>query len=119
MVTLYSGLQGIAPEFYEAAAMDGAGRWQRFLYVTVPLLRPVIGVVLILGLIYTLKVFDIIYIMTSGGPANDTQIFATWAYNLSFSQQLFGQGAALGNTIMLISFVVAAFYVWRSSRETA
>jgi multiple sugar transport system permease protein len=118
-VTLYSGLQGISNDFYEAAAIDGAGKWQRFRYVTLPLLRPVIGVVLILGLIYTLKVFDIIYIMTQGGPANDTQIFATWAYNLSFSQQLFGQGAALGNTIMFISLIIAAVYLWRSARETA
>jgi multiple sugar transport system permease protein len=118
-VTLYSGLQGISQDFYEAAAIDGAGRWQRFWYVTVPLLRSVIGVVLILGLIYTLKVFDIIYIMTGGGPANNTQILATWSYNLSFSQQLFGQGAALGNTIMFISLIVAAVYLWRSARETA
>jgi multiple sugar transport system permease protein len=118
-VTLYSGLQGISTDFYEAAAIDGAGKWSTFRYVTLPLLRPVIGVVLILGLIYTLKVFDIIYIMTGGGPANDTQILATWSYNLSFSQQLFGQGAALGNTIMLIALVVAAIYLWRSARETA
>jgi multiple sugar transport system permease protein len=119
MVTLYSGLQGISPDFYEAAAIDGASRWQRFRYVTLPLLRPVIGIVLILGLIYTLKVFDIIYIMTGGGPANETQIFATWSYNLSFSQQLFGQGAALGNTIMLIALVIAAIYLWRSAHEAA
>ena len=118
-VTLYSGLQGISQDFYEAAAIDGARRWQTFRYVTLPLLRPVIGIVLILGLIYTLKVFDIIYIMTGGGPANETQIFATWSYNLSFSQQLFGQGAALGNTIMLIALVIAAIYLWRSSHETA
>ncbi|HEX4206105.1 MAG TPA: sugar ABC transporter permease [Ktedonobacteraceae bacterium] len=118
-VILYSGLQGISRDFYEAASLDGAGKWQIFRYVTLPLLRPVIGVVLILGLIYTLKVFDIIYIMTGGGPANDTQIFATWSYNLSFSQQLFGQGAALGNTIMLIAIIVALVYLWRSAKEAA
>ncbi len=116
-ITLYGGLQGISHDFYEAAAIDGAGRWQRFRYVTLPLLRPIIGVVLMLGFIYTLKVFDIIYVMTGGGPANETQTLATWSYNLSFSQQLFGQGAALGDTIMIISLVIAAAYLWRSSRE--
>src|SRR5258707_1215907 len=94
MVILYSGLQGIPQEFYEAAAIDGANARQRFRYVTLPMLEPVIGIVLMLGFIYTLKVFDIIYVMTQGGPANDTQTFATWAYTLSFGEQLFGQGSA-------------------------
>ncbi|GHO79833.1 sugar ABC transporter permease [Ktedonobacter sp. SOSP1-85] len=116
MVLLYSGLQGIPGELYEAASIDSATQWQRFWYVTLPLLRPVIGVVLMLGLIYTLKVFDIVYVMTGGGPANTTQIFATWSYNLSFAQQLFGQGSALGNVILVISLVVALFYV-RANRQ--
>lgn len=111
MVLIYSGLQGISGEVYEAASIDGANKWQQFWYITLPLLRPVIGVVLLLGLIYTLKVFDVVYVMTSGGPANTTQIFATWSYNLSFTQQLFGQGAALGNIILIISLVVALFYL--------
>src|SRR5579883_3464391 len=63
-----------------------------------------------LGFIYTIKVFDIIYVMTQGGPANDTQTFATWSYMLSFSQQLFGQGAAQANMILLISLVVTPHY---------
>ena len=117
MVLIYSGLQGIDKEFYEAASIDGASRWQSFLYVTLPLLRTVIGVVLMLGLIYTLKVFDVIYVITSGGPANATQTFATWSYNLSFTQQLFGQGAAMGNMIMLISLIVALFYLWWTQQQ--
>jgi multiple sugar transport system permease protein len=111
MVLLYSGLQNISEEYYEAAAIDGANRWERFWYITTPLLRPVIAVVLMLGLIYTLKVFDIIYVMTNGGPANSTQIFATWSYSLSFSQQVFGQGAALGNIILVIALLVALIYL--------
>jgi multiple sugar transport system permease protein len=115
MVTIYSGLQGISSDFYEASSIDGAGKWQTFWYVTLPLLRPVIGIVLMLGLIYTLKVFDIIYIMTSGGPANSSQTFATWSYNLSFNQQLFGQGSALGNTIMVIALLVSLVYLsWQT-----
>jgi multiple sugar transport system permease protein len=116
MVILYSGLQGIAEEFYEAAAIDGAGKWQAFRFITLPLLEPVIGILLMLGLIYTLKVFDLIYVMTGGGPANDTQIFATWSYNLSFSQQLFGQGAAVGNIILLIAMAFALVYLWWARR---
>jgi multiple sugar transport system permease protein len=118
MVILYSGLQGIEWEMYDAASIDGAGAWQRLRYVTLPLLGPVIGIVLMLGFIYTIKVFDIIYVMTQGGPANDTQTFATWSYNLSFTQQLFGQGAAQANMILVISLVVALFYLWWSRRST-
>jgi multiple sugar transport system permease protein len=117
MVLIYSGLQGIDSEFYEAAGIDGANKWQQFWYITRPLLHPVIGVVLMLGLIYTLKVFDIIYVITGGGPGNATQTFATWSYNLSFAQQLFGQGAALGNIILLISLVVALCYLRWSQRQ--
>ncbi|MBV9228978.1 MAG: sugar ABC transporter permease [Chloroflexi bacterium] len=118
MVILYSGLQTIPQEFYEAAAIDGASRWQTFRYISIPMLEPVIGIVLMLGFIYTIKVFDIIYVLTQGGPANDTQTFATWSYTLSFGQQLFGQGAAQANMILLISLVVALFYL-RWSRRTA
>lgn len=118
MVILYSGLQGISREYYESAAIDGASAWQRFRYVTLPLLEPVIGIVLMLGFIYTLKVFDIIYVMTQGGPANATQTFATWSYTLSFGQQAFGQGAAQANLILVISLIVAALYLSWSRRST-
>ncbi len=118
MVILYSGLQSIDQELYEAGKIDGAGTWQRFRYVTLPLLEPVIGIVLMLGLIYTLKVFDIIYVMTQGGPANATQTFATWSYNLSFTQQLFGQGAAQANIILVLSLVLAVVYLQWSRRST-
>lgn len=117
MVILYSGLQNVPQEFYEAAAIDGAGRWQTFRYITIPTLEPVIGIVLMLGFIYTIKVFDIIYILTQGGPANDTQTFATWSYTLSFGQQMFGRGAAQANMILLISLVVALFYLRWSRRS--
>ncbi len=118
MVILYSGLQGIDPEYYEAATIDGATGWQRFRYIILPMLEPVIGIVLMLGFIYTLKVFDIIYVITQGGPANATQTFATWSYDLSFTQQLFGQGAAQANLILLISLVLALVYLWLSRRST-
>lgn len=118
MVILYSGLQSIDKDLYEAGAIDGTNSWQRFRYITLPLLEPIIGIVLMLGLIYTLKVFDIIYVMTQGGPANATQTFATWSYNLSFAQQLFGQGAAQANLILVIALLLALLYLWWSRRST-
>ena len=81
MVILYGGLQGIPGELYEAAALDGAGAWRRFRHLTLPLLRPVTAVVLTLGLIYTVKVFDVIMVLTQGGPAGSSQTLTVFAYN--------------------------------------
>ncbi|MDT0303181.1 carbohydrate ABC transporter permease [Streptomonospora wellingtoniae] len=111
MVILYGGLQSIPTQLYEAAALDGAGPWQRFRHVTWPLLRPVSAVVLMLGLVYTLKVFDVIMVLTQGGPANATQTLTTWSYSLSFGELDFGLGAAVGNLLILIALVFAVFYL--------
>lgn len=111
MVILYGGLQALPEQVFEAAAIDGANAWQRFRLITLPLLRPVILVVLTLGLIYTVKVFDVIQIVTQGGPANSSSTLTTYAYNLSFSQLLFGQGAAVGNILILVAIVFAGLYL--------
>ncbi|MQA86315.1 MAG: ABC transporter permease subunit [Streptosporangiales bacterium] len=115
LVVLYSGLEGIPRTLYEAAAVDGARAWRQFWHITLPLLRPVSAIALMLGLIYTIKVFDIIMILTNGGPADSTQTLATWAYFLSFIDLSFGKGAAVGNILILITLVFAAFYL-RSAR---
>ena len=115
MTILYSGLQDIPDELYEAAALDGAVGWRAFRHVTWPLLRPVVGVVLVLGVVYTLKVLDIILGLTDGGPANATVTLATQSYKLSFANFEFGQGAALGNILVVISLVFALVYL-RTSR---
>ena len=86
LVVLYSGLQAIPAGLYEAAALDGASAWQRFWRITFPLLRPVSAITLLLGLVYTLKVFDIIWIMTKGGPGDSSTTFATWSYQLGLRQ---------------------------------
>ncbi|WP_052809945.1 carbohydrate ABC transporter permease [Streptomonospora alba] len=111
MVILYGGLQSIPAHLYEAAALDGAGRWQRFRHVTWPLLRPVSAVVLMLGLVYTLKVFDVIMVLTQGGPANATQTLTTWSYSLSFGELDFGLGAAVGNLLIVIALLFAVLYL--------
>ncbi|MEV5880028.1 sugar ABC transporter permease [Streptomyces sp. NPDC052101] len=120
LVVLYSGLQSIPASLYEAAAIDGANAWQRFWRVTFPLLRPVSAITLLLGLIYTLKVFDIIWIMTKGGPADSSTTFATWSYQLGFGNLLpaFGPGAAVGNLLVVAALVFGLVYV-RAQRKQA
>ncbi|MEU4564539.1 sugar ABC transporter permease [Actinoplanes sp. NPDC023936] len=113
LVVLYSGLQAIPADVHEAAAIDGATSWQRFWRVTFPLLRPVSAITLLLGLVYTLKVFDIIWIMTKGGPADASTTFATWSYRLSFGNLLpeFGPGAAVGNLLILMALIFGLLYI--------
>ncbi len=111
MVILYGGLQALPEQVYEAAAIDGASAWQRFTKITLPMLRPVTLVVLTLGLIYTVKVFDVIMLVTQGGPANSSQTLTTYAYDLSFQQLMFGQGAAVGNLLILVAIVFAGIYL--------
>ncbi|MZF84762.1 sugar ABC transporter permease [Streptomyces sp. SID5643] len=113
LVVLHSGLQSIPASLYEAAALDGANAWQRFWRVTFPLLRPVSAITLLLGLIYTLKVFDIIWIMTKGGPADASTTFATWSYQLGFGNLLpaFGRGAAVGNLLVVAALVFGLIYL--------
>lgn len=115
---LYGGLQDIPDELYEAAALDGATGWRAFRYVTWPLLRPVVNVVLVLGVVYTLKVLDIILGLTKGGPANATQTLATQAYQLSFVEFDFGQGAATGNLLVLVSLLFAVLYLRMSGARS-
>ncbi|MFG3288333.1 carbohydrate ABC transporter permease [Streptomyces sp. NPDC048179] len=113
LVILYSGLQNIPGELYEAAALDGAGAWQQFRRITFPLLRPVSAITLLLGLVYTLKVFDLIWIMTKGGPGDASTTLATWSYQLGFGTLLpkFGPGAAVGNILILIALVFGLLHV--------
>jgi multiple sugar transport system permease protein len=113
LVVLYSGLRNIPAEVHEASALDGANAWQSFRHVTFHLLRPVSTVTLLLGLVYTLKVFDIIWIMTRGGPSGSSTTLATWSYELGFGNALprFGPSAAVGNVLILIALVAGLLYV--------
>ncbi len=113
---LYGGLQDIPTHLYEAAKLDGAGPLASFRHVTWPLLRPVVSVVLVLGAIYTVKVLDIILVVTGGGPAGATQTIATQAYELSFRQSEFGRGAAMSNVLVVVSLAFAIVYL-RANRR--
>jgi multiple sugar transport system permease protein len=116
-VLLYSGLQDIPAEQLEAAEVDGAGAWQRFRSVTVPSMRPVILIVLMLGIVYTAKVFDIVIVLTNGGPANESQLMSSWAYTQAFGQFNFGAGTAVGNMLLVFCFLVGLLYLWMSKGE--
>jgi multiple sugar transport system permease protein len=113
LVVLYSGLKAIPEQLYEAARIDGATGWQQFWRVTFPLLRPVSAITLLLGLVYTLKVLDLIWIMTKGGPASSSITFATWSYRLGFGNLLpqFGPGAAVGNLLIVMALVAGLVYI--------
>ena len=114
---LYSGLQAVPEELYEAASLDGATGWKAFWSITWPSIRSVVSVVIVLGVVYTLKVVDIILGLTGGGPANSTQTLATWAYQKSFVQFEFGQGAAVSNVLIVVSLVFAMVYLYITRKE--
>ena len=111
---LYSALQDVPVEVKEAAVIDGAGPWQRLRLVIVPIILPVIEVTLLLGFVFTVKVFDLVVGLTGGGPANATQLITTWSYNLSFQQFSFGQGAALNNVLLVLALICSPLYLWLS-----
>jgi multiple sugar transport system permease protein len=107
-ITLLAGLQTINPDLHEAAALDGANAWHRFWHVTWPLLLPVTLVVVVFSVIQTFSDFQLIYVLTGGGPANSTHLVATYAYQIGVASGLLGEGAA----ISLFMFPVLCLVVW-------
>lgn len=105
-ISLLAGLQTISPDLNEAAAIDGAKPLQRFWYITWPLLLPVTMVVVLFSVIQTFADFQIVYVMTGGGPANATHLFATYAYQLGVGTGLLSQGAAISLAMFPILFLI-------------
>jgi multiple sugar transport system permease protein len=99
-ITLLAGLQTISADLYEAAAIDGAGGTQRFLYVTLPVIKPVLIIVTMFSLIVTSGDFQLIYALTHGGPANATHVFSTWSFDIGMSAGQLGMGAAVALAIL-------------------
>jgi multiple sugar transport system permease protein/N,N'-diacetylchitobiose transport system permease protein len=110
-ILLLAGLQSVDRQLVEAARVDGASSWQAFRVVLLPLITPVILIVLVLRTMEAFKVFDIIWIMTHGGPANTTQTIAIYAYQTAYQGFDFGRGAALGYLIALVIMGLAAVYL--------
>lgn len=116
MILISTGLTTIPKDLYESASIDGAGKLQMFFKITLPLLRSTIESVLILGFIYTFKVFDLVYVMTKGGPVNSTHTLSTYSYKLSFEMFKYSEGAAVANVLLVILLIVGVFYL-RATKE--
>lgn len=117
MLLLVSGLTNIPGDVYESASIDGATWIQRFRYITLPLMKGSIFSVLMLGFIYTFRAFDLMYIMTSGGPLNSTDVLGTYSYTLSFTQFEFSKGSAVAMVLFACLFIVGLFYLRLLSKE--
>ena len=115
MLIYLAGLQGVSPEVYEAGRLDGASSWQLFRHLTVPLVGPSSFFLLIMNVIYSFQVFDLVFVMTGGGPENATSVLVTYAYDNGFVTRDQGYAAALGLVLLLIMLTFTAVQ-WRISR---
>ncbi|HKY09337.1 MAG TPA: sugar ABC transporter permease, partial [Candidatus Binatia bacterium] len=115
---LLAGLQGISDDLYEAAAVDGATAWQTFRRITLPLLKPALLLALLFRTIDALRVFDLVYVMTQGGPADATNVLQFYGYKKTFAEGMVGYGSAIAVTVFFMSLLltVAYLYAFRSSR---
>ena len=118
-VLAYARLLGIPPEIYEAARVDGAGRLATFTRVTLPLLRQILLIAVLFRTLDALRAFDIVFVLTGGGPANTTETLAIYAYRALFQMLDFGYGAALGVVVFAMVMAVAWIYLRLLSAETA
>ncbi|GAA2364740.1 sugar-binding protein [Catellatospora methionotrophica] len=118
-VVYLAAMQGVDPELYDAAKMDGANRWQQFTSVTLPGIRPTVVFLSLMTVIWTLKAFDYIFIMTGGGPAGSSEVVSTLMYKQAFNEYEAGYAAALGLTMtVIIGFVLAGYqYLKRKGWE--
>ena len=105
-ITLLAGLQTISPSYYEAASLDGASDWQQFRHVTLPLLTPIIAVVMTFSVLFTFTDFQLIYVLTRGGPLNATHLMATLSFQRAISGGSLGEGAAIATA--MVPFLLAA-----------
>jgi multiple sugar transport system permease protein len=108
-ITLLAGLQTVSPSLYEAATIDGATNWQRFRYITYPLLTPIIAVVMTFSVLFTFTDFQLIWVMTRGGPVNATHLMATFSYQRAIMSGYLGEGAAISTA--MIPFLLGAILV--------
>ena len=108
---ILAGLQGIADDLYEAASIDGATAWQKFRHVTLPLLKPALLLALLFRTIDALRVFDLVFVMTQGGPADATNVLQFYGYKKTFAEGMIGYGSAIAVTVFLLSLVLSLVYL--------
>jgi multiple sugar transport system permease protein len=111
MIMIYGGLQRIPRQLYEAARIDGAGRWARFRHVTLPQLKSVIFVTTVLVTIYSLNTFDLIFALTGGGPARATQVLSLYMYQEAFTDLAIGRASAIAVVMLIINLTLTLVYV--------
>lgn len=116
-ITLLAGLQNVSGDLHEAAAIDGAGTWQRFWHVTLPALRPVILAITSLDLIWNFNSFALVFVLTAGGPGGKTMLPMLFAYNEAFRYGNFGYAAALGNVMVVVIAAFLFFYLRGQARS--
>ncbi len=109
MVLMLAGLQGISPEYYEAAWIEGASLWQRMWHVTLPLMRPVFVFCAIMSLIGTVYMFDEVFVLTQGGPGTSSQNFGLYLFNVSFTDFKFGYASCMAYTVAFFVFITSLF----------
>lgn len=119
IVIILAGLQTIPPQIYHVSRIDGANRIQRFIYLTLPLLKSTIGVCLLVGLVISFRLFDLISVLTGGGPAHGTEILLTWIYKQAFLYGNFGYAAVLSvvMVVVTIAFALVGQRLQRSSYQ--
>ena len=108
---LLAGLQGIPDDLYEAASIDGAGRWRQFFSITLPLLVPALLLALLFRTIDALRVFDLVFVMTQGGPADATNVLQFYGYKKTFAEGMIGYGSAIAVSVFLLSLVLSLLYI--------
>jgi multiple sugar transport system permease protein len=111
MVSLLAGLQGIPKDLYEAAGIDGANEFQKFRYITIPQLMPIIISIALLDFIWTMQVFPLVWMTTGGGPIYATEVLSTYTYKLAFSSYEFSRASASAIFILIISMGATYFYI--------
>lgn len=116
MVVYLAGLQGIPSEYYDAAQVDGASGWRQFRHITWPLLVPTTFLLLVINVIFSFHVFDLIYVMTGGGPGFSTTVLVQYIYESAFASREMGYASAMGIVLYLLIVVLTVFQ-WRVSRQ--
>ncbi len=116
MLIYLAGLQGVSTEVYEAARLDGANGWQRFRYMTIPMVGPSTFFLLIMNVIYSFQVFDIVFVLTGGGPQNATSVLVTYAYDTGFVVRDQGYAAAIG-IVLLLLMLAFTLVQWRVNKS--
>lgn len=117
MLMFTSGLITLDPAYLEAAMIDGAGYWKRLVYVVIPSISETSKIVVTLAVIYAFKVYDVVFIMTNGGPGMATDMLSTFAYRMSFTYHNYSDGAAASNILLLIMLLMGAIYIRLIKRE--